>query len=120
MLPSRACSHRERFACSAHADSAPLHAHRQVSAILLEIHHANVHLAVASRTSAPKAYVARPLFASHVHANALLTCRARQALTELLIPGVLRDTERDMLKQKSAKDVRQVVSSINLFDTMEI
>ncbi|KAK4058280.1 hypothetical protein OIO90_000437 [Microbotryomycetes sp. JL221] len=77
----------------------------EVPSILLQLHHSNVHVAAVSRTSAPKA--------------------AKQALTELLVPGSLRDmtttravaTKHDPLKKQSSEGL---IASINLFDTLEI
>ena len=43
-------------------------------------------------------------------------CRAHQALTELLIPGALRDDGLDPNKARA----NGVISAINLFETMEI
>ncbi|GAA5869673.1 hypothetical protein JCM16303_000544 [Sporobolomyces ruberrimus] len=70
----------------------------QVPGILMDLHKSKVHIAAASRTHAPKA--------------------ARQALTELLIPGSI-DSD-DVLKSRKAKGDEGLVSSINLFDSMEI
>ncbi|GAA5898842.1 Mg-dependent acid phosphatase [Sporobolomyces salmoneus] len=70
----------------------------QVPGILMDLHRSKIHIAAASRTHAPKA--------------------ARQALTELLIPGSI-DSD-DLLKGGKAKIDKELVSSINLFDSMEI
>lgn len=48
----------------------------------------------------------------------LIESSARQALTELLIPGSI-DSD-DLLKAGKAKTEQDLVSSINLFDSMEI
>jgi len=64
----------------------------------MDLHKSKIHIAAASRTHAPKA--------------------ARQALTELLIPGSI-DSD-DLLKGGKAKNEKELVSSINLFDSMEI
>ncbi|GAA5976520.1 hypothetical protein JCM5350_001717 [Sporobolomyces pararoseus] len=70
----------------------------EVPGILMDLHKSKIHIAAASRTHAPKA--------------------ARQALTELLIPGSI-DSD-DLLKAGKAKTEQDLVSSINLFDSMEI
>ncbi|KAK4051934.1 hypothetical protein OIV83_002639 [Microbotryomycetes sp. JL201] len=77
----------------------------EVPSILLQLHHSNVHVAAVSRTSAPKA--------------------ARQALTELLVPGTMRPSSGghfDPLKAKSRQEASasDTISSIKLFDTLEI
>jgi len=64
----------------------------------MDLHKSKIHIAAASRTHAPKA--------------------ARQALTELLIPGSI-DSD-NLLKSGKAKSDKELVSSINLFDSMEI
>ncbi|ORY88825.1 magnesium-dependent phosphatase-1 [Leucosporidium creatinivorum] len=68
----------------------------EVPSILLQLHRSKVHIAAASRTSAPRA--------------------ARQALTKLLVPGSLNSVRDDPLQRNEST----VVSSIKLFDTMEI
>ncbi|GAA5965426.1 hypothetical protein JCM3765_002375 [Sporobolomyces pararoseus] len=70
----------------------------EVPGILMDLHKSKIHIAAASRTHAPKA--------------------ARQALTELLIPGSI-DSD-DLLRAAKAKKEQELVSSINLFDSMEI
>ena len=73
----------------------------EVPSILLQLHRTNIHIAAASRTSAPRA--------------------ARQALTELLIPGSLNSANEDPLRRPGkGKDEAELISSIKLFDTMEI
>lgn len=64
----------------------------------MDLHKSKIHIAAASRTHAPRA--------------------ARQALTELLIPGSI--DSNDLLKSGKAKSDKELVSSINLFDSMEI
>ncbi|BGP30828.1 hypothetical protein JCM10296v2_002585 [Rhodotorula toruloides] len=71
--------------------------YRDVPDILHKLHHSGVHVVAASRTHAPKV--------------------ARQILSELLVPGLHRDDDKDPLK---AKDGEKVVPAIRLFDSMEI
>lgn len=78
----------------------PLSFYRDVPEVLLNLHHSEVHVAAASRTHAPKV--------------------ARQILSELLLPGSLRDSGRgDLLKARSSGG-KETISAIQLFDSMEI
>ncbi|SCZ99023.1 BZ3500_MvSof-1268-A1-R1_Chr3-1g05770 [Microbotryum saponariae] len=72
----------------------------EVPSILLQLHKGRIHIAAASRTSAPRA--------------------ARQALTELLVPGELNSVVDDPAYRAPKAAEPQLISSIRLFDTMEI
>ncbi|GAA6010260.1 hypothetical protein JCM11491_005416 [Sporobolomyces phaffii] len=69
-----------------------------VPGVLMDLHRSKIHIAAASRTHAPRV--------------------ARQILTELLIPGSVNSN--DLLKPAKAKNEKELVSAINLFDSMEI
>lgn len=93
----------------------------EVPSILLQLHRSKVHIAAASRTSAPRACVHLGCMLRIFKADSLLVpCRARQALTELLVPGSLNSVRDDPMRQPTAKDQDEVISSIKLFETMEI
>ncbi|GAA5824529.1 hypothetical protein JCM10212_003710 [Sporobolomyces blumeae] len=72
----------------------------QVPGILMDLHKSKIHIAAASRTSAPRV--------------------ARQALTELLIPGSIDSNDLLESGKKAKSDSSELVSSINLFDSLEI
>ncbi|SGY47104.1 BQ5605_C001g00496 [Microbotryum silenes-dioicae] len=68
-----------------------------VPSILLQLHKSRIHIAAASRTSAPRA--------------------ARQALTELLVPGQLNSVVDDPAYRAPKAGEPQLISSIKLFGT---
>ncbi|KDE06014.1 hypothetical protein MVLG_03696 [Microbotryum lychnidis-dioicae p1A1 Lamole] len=69
----------------------------EVPSILLQLHKSRIHISAASRTSAPRA--------------------ARQALTELLVPGQLNSVVDDPAYRAPKAGESQLISSIKLFGT---
>ncbi|SCV74148.1 BQ2448_6580 [Microbotryum intermedium] len=83
----------------------------EVPSILLQLHKSKIHIAAASRTE------------GFPRLTALLspkTGRARQGLTELLVPGQLNSVVDDLAFRAPKADEPQLISAIRLFDTMEI